>query len=300
MKIEQLRHIIAIEKYKSVSKAAKALYMGQPSLSGSLNSLEKRIGVQIFNRSAKGVEPTEDGKEILHLAHQIVNNCDQILQYRCQNNAEDMTGTLKIMISPAYSFLYFDILTKFRQSFPKVDLQLSVYPSPYIVESFGRGECNIAVEMFQGSSMNLLDNEKIHHIKLKQHEFMLFVGNDCPFYERESVDIEELREQQFVAFAPEYWAIKNKKLKIKTTPYYMSDDASIIQAICRSDYVAILPDTFDKMNIQCDGKSLRMIPVRGAEELSCNGYIFYSANRRLTLLERMTIQFLKDLITELE
>lgn len=62
MRLEQLQQIIEIEKQRSISKAAKALFMGQPSLSGSLNSLESEIGVRIFERTTSGVSPTMGGE----------------------------------------------------------------------------------------------------------------------------------------------------------------------------------------------------------------------------------------------
>ena len=94
MKLEQLRQIVAIEKYKSISKAAKELYMGQPALSSSLNNLEKKIGVQIFSRNPQGVTPTEDGKKILEMAHRIINESNAIMGYSKQNDPEQMTGTI--------------------------------------------------------------------------------------------------------------------------------------------------------------------------------------------------------------
>ena len=51
MRLEQLQQIIEIEKQQSISKAARALFMGQPSLSSSLNSLEGEIGVRLFERT---------------------------------------------------------------------------------------------------------------------------------------------------------------------------------------------------------------------------------------------------------
>ena len=45
MKLEQLEHIIEIDKQKSISKTAKALYIGQSTLSGSLANLEAKVSV---------------------------------------------------------------------------------------------------------------------------------------------------------------------------------------------------------------------------------------------------------------
>ena len=73
MRLEQLEHIIEIEKQKSISKAAKALYMGQSSLSCSLTSLEDELGVKLFERTTSGVVPTGEGQKALQLAHQMLD-----------------------------------------------------------------------------------------------------------------------------------------------------------------------------------------------------------------------------------
>ena len=298
MKLEQLRQIIAIEEHKSISRAAKALYMGQPALSGYLNSFEKQIGVQIFTRTAKGVEPTEDGKEILRLAHQVINTCDQIMEYGNQNDPEKMTGTIKVMLSPLYSYMHYDILKRYSDIFPKVNLQLSVHQSPYNQDAFRRGECNIAMEFFFGEIAESYGKIKVRCEQIKKHRYMLFVGNRHPLYNKDFVTMEEIRGERFVAFSPEYWRTKNRYFKINTTPVYMSDNAGIVQAVCKSDMLAILPDTYDKMDLYYGGSKPRMIPIEGSEAFDCKGCIVYTAHRQLTLLERQTIQFLKEILAE--
>ena len=78
MKLEQLKHIVEIDKQKSISKAAKALYIGQSTLSGSLTSLEEELGVCLFERTASGVMPTEEGKEALQLAKHMLDSAQQM------------------------------------------------------------------------------------------------------------------------------------------------------------------------------------------------------------------------------
>ena len=192
MKLEHLRQTIAIEQHKSITKAAKALYIGQPALCNTLYSLEKEIGVQIFTRNIKGVEPTEDGKKILEIIHRIVNDCNLILDYGNQNDPEKMTGTIKVSISPTYGYLYFDILSRYKDTFPNVDFQLSFYSADRIKDALRRGECSIAVELEAGEMVDVIRDEKFACEKLKAHKVMLFAGPKSPFYDRESVTIEEL------------------------------------------------------------------------------------------------------------
>ena len=78
MRLEQLHQMIEIEKQQSISKAAKALYMGQSTLSNALNRLEEEIGVRLFDRTPTGVVLTREGKDILQLAKQMLDCKSQL------------------------------------------------------------------------------------------------------------------------------------------------------------------------------------------------------------------------------
>lgn len=297
MKLEQLRQIIAIEKYKSISKAAKELYIGQPALSSSVNNLEKEIGVQIFARNSQGVVPTEDGKKILEIAHRMVNDSNIILDYSKQNNPEQMTGTIKVSLAPSYSYLYFDIMTRYKEYFPKVDFQLGIHPHASIKELLRHGEYSAAIDFV---APKVIEEEKLACITLKGHTMKLFAGPLSRFYERESVDISELKDEKFIAFSREYWKQNNKNLKVKTKPVFIEDNASIRQILRRSDMIATMPDMYDKLDVeQYEGRP-RMIQITGIDKPVFHGTLVYPKNRQLTLLEQETIQFLKELMEELE
>ncbi|MBE5955968.1 MAG: LysR family transcriptional regulator [Lachnospiraceae bacterium] len=297
MKLEQLRQIVTIEKCKSISKAAKELYMGQPALSSSLSSLEKKVGVQIFQRTPQGVLPTEDGKKILETAHRILNECSIILDYSKQHNPEELTGTIKVSLAPGYSYLFFDILTRYKEKFPKVDFEISILPLAKTKEMLRRGEYSVAIDFV---SDKIIEEEKFHSIRLKAHTTKLFAGPMHRFYERDVVDVTEVREEKFVAFSKSYWKENNKNLQIKTTPIFVEDNASIRQIIRKSDMIAIMPDVYDKLDVEEYKGRPRMIPITGIRNPAFYGNLVYPGNRQLTLLEQNTIEFLKKLMLELE
>jgi DNA-binding transcriptional LysR family regulator len=62
MQLQQMRHVIALVEHRSLARAAKALGISQPALSKSLRRLETRLGVKLFERSARGVLATEFGR----------------------------------------------------------------------------------------------------------------------------------------------------------------------------------------------------------------------------------------------
>lgn len=69
----QLKYAVEVEKTGSISKAAENLFMNQPNLSKAIRELEDDVGIAIFDRTAKGVVPTEKGLEFLGYARSILS-----------------------------------------------------------------------------------------------------------------------------------------------------------------------------------------------------------------------------------
>ena len=72
MNLNVLRYAIEVEKNRSITGAAKQLFISQPNLSRDIRELEDEIGFSIFTRSSRGVVPTDKGREFLQLAKKAV------------------------------------------------------------------------------------------------------------------------------------------------------------------------------------------------------------------------------------
>ena len=265
MRLEQLQQIIEIEKQQSISKAARALYMAQPTLSGSLNSLEDEIGIQLFERNPSGVVPTAEGKEILQIAKQIIESCSYILNYRTQSR--ELYGEVKLMITQAYGFLFSDILLEFKNRYPKAGLNLQVSPPEKIIEALTHGTSNIGVtlwELLPEQNQQALKEADLQYETFGSHPMMLYVSQDNRFAENDSVTLQELRQEQFIAYSPSYWAATNRQ-------------------------------------IQADSEQglIKRIPIKDSENFSTGvDYLIYPAKRRLTLLEENTVALLREMLTD--
>ncbi len=78
MTIQQLHYVITIAEQGSMNKAAQLLYTSQPSLTSSVQELERELGITIFHRSGRGVTPTNDGAEFLMYAKQVCSGFDEL------------------------------------------------------------------------------------------------------------------------------------------------------------------------------------------------------------------------------
>lgn len=80
MTFQQLRYAIGIAENGSFNKAAEKLYVSQPSLTNAIHDLEGELGIQIFNRTGRGVTLTQDGQEFLSNAKQLYLNYESVVE----------------------------------------------------------------------------------------------------------------------------------------------------------------------------------------------------------------------------
>lgn len=78
MNTQHLQYMIEIERARSISQAAENLFIGQPNLSRILHDLEASLGFSIFERTSRGVRPTERGARFLQHAHGVLREMEMI------------------------------------------------------------------------------------------------------------------------------------------------------------------------------------------------------------------------------
>ena len=65
MNLQQLKYIVAINRFRNFAKAADSCNISQPTLSAMLLKLEEELDVRIFDRTNKQVTPTSAGEKII-------------------------------------------------------------------------------------------------------------------------------------------------------------------------------------------------------------------------------------------
>ena len=78
MNIQQLRYIVAIDRFRNFARAADSCHISQPTLSAMVAKLEKELDVRLFERSNKTVKPTVAGEKIIRQAQRALMETDRI------------------------------------------------------------------------------------------------------------------------------------------------------------------------------------------------------------------------------
>ena len=77
MNLSQLYYFRKLAELQHYTKAAKELFITQPTLSGSISSLEQELGVSLFQKAGRNVELTKYGAEFLKYVNASLEQLDK-------------------------------------------------------------------------------------------------------------------------------------------------------------------------------------------------------------------------------
>ena len=164
MDLRQLRYFVALATQQHYGKAAAVLHVTQPALSRQIRLLEEELGVQLFERHARGAAPTDE-------AHLLLERAVFLLRYAEQIKADLLArqsaprGPVAIGMSPGLAQQLTVRLTQaVRRQLPDVRLRFIEGFAPSLQDMLAQGQVDIAllVDPFDRSnlvSVPLLDEQ---------------------------------------------------------------------------------------------------------------------------------------------
>lgn len=143
---QTLKYVYEIYKEGSFSRAAKNLYISQPSLSATIKKLEQDIGVTIFDRSTTPVQLTDAGKVYIETTRQILE-LQSNLELYLQDYTELKTGTLKIAAAQFFSsYLLAPLISSFNQLYPGIQIQVNESSTPDLLQKLMNSEIDLVID----------------------------------------------------------------------------------------------------------------------------------------------------------
>ena len=172
--LKELSYVLAVAQEGSVSKAAEALYISQPSLSRYIRDLQTRLGVPLFKKINNRMVLTYAGEKYVETSKQIL-----ALYKNLENDLKDineaLTGRLQVgcpLVRMSYNIP--SILKAFVDKFPKVDLQLyENYTTKGLETMLLNGEIDLAF-------VNQNISPKLCYVPFFSEELLLIVPPTLP------------------------------------------------------------------------------------------------------------------------
>lgn len=145
VKVQHIQTLVAIADAGSLRGAAEALRKSQPALTKSLRQAEADLGVPIFQRSSRGVIPTELGERVLVRARAIASEIDRLDDEVAQLRGEQV-GSIEVCVSPLAAVKIMpQALARFHAKFPKIEIHLTSGLFPNALKPLRDGRTDIVI-----------------------------------------------------------------------------------------------------------------------------------------------------------
>ena len=234
MRIQQLQYLEKIVESGSINEAAKALFLSQPSLSNAIKELEQEMDLQLLVRQKSGVSLTNEGREFMIYARQIL---DQVKLMEAKYKQHTVRKQAFSVSAQHYAFVVHAFVDLIKQvDAEEYQFTLRETETQNIREdvmSFKSSLGILYLNKFNRQVLTKLFKEKklkfTPLFKAKPH---VFVCRDNPLAQKSSVKLRDLEDYPYLSyeqgqensfyFAEEILSTLNRKMHIK-----VSDRATI-------------------------------------------------------------------------
>lgn len=280
MNIDHLRAFYNVAKYRSFTAAAKALYLTQPAITVQIQSLERNLGVRLFNRIRKKVSLTHEGESLLSYAEKVFSLIEEMKIF-----FEDIKGLYQgkiIICATAVMGIYFlpSVITRFNKLYPGIEIYNTIGNSQEVTNMVLEGHVEIGVGGAIFDSHPQLAKTFLHTEKL-----VPIISPNNPLSKRSSLSIEELRAIPFIGREKgtrtgvliEEW-LTQKGLR-NNILIELGHIEAVKKAVQNGPWISILPEVAVKQEIETELLKSVNIPDM---DISIEYYLIHLKGRKFS------------------
>lgn len=190
--INQLVYFKAVAETLNFTRAASNLYMSQTTLSYQISSLEKEIGVKLFNRGHAGVTLTPAGEKLLEYAPHIIREVELAVDATTKSGL-GVSSTLHVGLLGTHEHHFIaPLVTEFGIANPDVDVCLHIGSPARVEQGVKDGSLDLAFTI----AMDPIEDDDLSCVFFERLPFYAIMRKDNEFAKRDSIERRELKDQR--------------------------------------------------------------------------------------------------------
>lgn len=264
MLLVHIEGFLEVARLSSVSKAAKALYVTQPTLTARLHTLERELGQRLFVRGRQGMRLTDAGRAFLPYAERAVRALRDGRR-AIQELESGIAGQILVAAAPAVStYMLPAVLERFVRDNPRIEVVVRTGHSEDVLQMVLRDEAQLGVG-------RALQHPEIELTPIYDEELVLVVAPDHRFASLAGVAMVDLRDEQVILFdrTSSYYEITQAAFMAAGVTLHGLMELDNIEAakkmVERGLGVALLPGT--AVTRECDAGLLRRVELRNTSPM---------------------------------
>lgn len=240
MNLSQLYYFRKLAQLQHYTKAAKELYITQPSLSDSISSLEQELGISLFQKEGRNVKLTKYGQEFYEYVNDALNQLDKGIAV-AKSKSGAMGGMIDIGCIPTILGDYMpNAIQNYRVKNPKAVFNIYQGHTLRLLEELKKGKYDIAF-------CSKVDDPELEFVPILAQQLILVVRNDHPLASRESVEMAELSNYSLTTYRETIPIGKIVRAVLREkgveASFSYDDEISIGGVVTVTNQIAIAADT---------------------------------------------------------
>lgn len=191
----QLRSLLAIETHGKIVEAAKALGLTAPAVTLQLKQLEAEAGVQLFERMAHGMYPTEAGRTVLAAAHDIDERV-RLLSEEISAFKGVKRGHLTVGAVSTVKYFAQPMFAAFSSEYPDIDLEIIIDRRDETIERLKNRAVDIALVGRPPRDIS------VRAAIFGEHSLVVVSAPHHPLVGRQGISKEEIAGEHFIVRGP--------------------------------------------------------------------------------------------------
>jgi DNA-binding transcriptional LysR family regulator len=193
--LQKIETFIYAAENLSLSLAARQLHLSQPTVSHHIKTLEKELGVALFERTNTGLRLTEAGHLLLPWARRLLHDTANLQSM--MSSIQDVAGELRIACSTtAGKYILPQLAARFRQRHPGIQVSIPACASEKVTLDLLNGDAHLGVMSREVNNPNLELQEFFHDT------IVLIVPAQHRLARRASIEPSELLEEPIIMREP--------------------------------------------------------------------------------------------------
>lgn len=242
MTFEQIKSFLAIVKYNHFTLASQKLYISQSSISKHIKSLEKELGVELFNRQHRNIKLTDAGEEFYKFAYKSMVSYESILvdmkKYYCEESSSISIGVIDTMVEYGLASLISD----FQKEYPNIQIDLVERSNSKIIEYLNDSVINLGFINSPYKHKSILNFHKTI-----DDDLVLVSSKKHKLSQKSSIDIFDTAKEKFICVAEDSY-LHSVFLKtwgnlsyFPNTIYIGSQTKTLLALVCENIGITLLP-----------------------------------------------------------
>jgi DNA-binding transcriptional LysR family regulator len=196
MELRHLRTIVAVAQHRSLTKAGEELFLTQSAVSQQIRRLEEELGVTVFRRSSRRVEPTAEGLIIIGYAQRVLAEVDGM-----HRELEELSGLLRGELRiggvyPTANYDLFGVLADFRAAHPDVAVRMVEATQDDVLAALRSDEMDCAFAAVDPDKIG----DEFAATLLIEEEMVVALPVGHRLCERRRVTLAELADEDLIAY----------------------------------------------------------------------------------------------------